>query len=186
MDNNYLIIVENQRKLILFRDVLKAESHIEVDCTYGYIVRVADDSVSLGWTVNNDKMKQTLTAIKEKSKKFDTVLLAMDDESNGERLAWDISEFIEHPRALRITPKELTKDSILYSIKNDKRQIDQNLIDCYIARRIIESMVSKNISEMMRWWFSKEGLIIDEEELKKVGIGRVSAGWGMPTCCSPS
>ena len=175
MDTNYLIIVENQRKLILFRDVLKAESHIEVDCTYGYIVRVADDSVSRGWTVNNDKMKQTLTAIKEKSKKFDTVLLAMDDESNGERLAWDISEFIEHPRALRITPKELTKDSILYSIKNDKRQIDQNLIDCYIARRIIESMVSKNISEMMRWWFSKEGLIIDEEELKKVGIGRVSA-----------
>ncbi|AHJ12991.1 DNA topoisomerase [Sulfurospirillum multivorans] len=174
-EKKYLVIVENQKKLMLYRDLLAPVSNVTCDSTYGYIVRIADNAKSgLGWTVN-EKMKTTLDALKLKSTQYDEVFLAMDDISNGERLAWDISEYISHPKVFRITPRELTKESILQSIKNGARKIDQNLIDSYITRRIIEGIVSKNISEMMRWWFKKEGLITNENDLKDVGIGRVSA-----------
>lgn len=174
-EKKYLVIVENHKKLALFRDQLSSVSNVSIESTYGYIVRVADNGKSaLGWTVH-EKMKATLDALKIKSEQYDEIFLAMDDVSNGERLAWDISEYIAHPKVYRITPKELTKEGILHSIKNGARKIDQNVIDSYITRRIIEGIVSKNISEMMRWWFKKEGLITNDEELKDVGIGRVSA-----------
>lgn len=174
-EKRYLVIVENHKKLALYRDLLSSVSNVSIESTYGYIVRVADNGKSaLGWTVH-EKMKATLDALKLKSEQYDEIFLAMDDISNGERLAWDISEYIAHPKVYRITPKELTKEGILQSIKNGARKIDQNVIDSYITRRIIEGIVSKNISEMMRWWFKKEGLITNDEELKDVGIGRVSA-----------
>ena len=174
-EKRYLVIVENHKKLALYRDLLSSVSNVSIESTYGYIVRVADNGKSaLGWTVH-EKMKATLDALKLKSEQYDEIFLAMDDISNGERLAWDISEYIAHPKVYRITPKELTKEGILHSIKNGARKIDQNVIDSYITRRIIEGIVSKNISEMMRWWFKKEGLITNDEELKDVGIGRVSA-----------
>ncbi len=170
-----LIIVENQKKLHLYRDILSSfHSKLTVESTYGYIMRISDPNSALGWKVN-DKSKAILDSLKEKSVNYSRVLLAMDDEADGERLAWDVMEYLSHPKAFRITPKELTKTAILEAVNHGARKIDQQLIDSYIARRIIEGMVNKNICEMMRWWFKKEGLITNDEELKNVGIGRVSA-----------
>lgn len=170
-----LIIVENQKKLHLYRDILSSfHSKLTVESTYGYIMRISDPNSALGWKVN-DKSKAILDSLKEKSVNYSRVLLAMDDEADGERLAWDVMEYLSHPKAFRITPKELTKTAILEAVNHGARKIDQQLIDSYIARRIIEGMVNKTICEMMRWWFKKEGLITNDEELKNVGIGRVSA-----------
>ncbi|KIM08766.1 MAG: hypothetical protein KU29_03300 [Sulfurovum sp. FS06-10] len=174
-DESILIIVENQKKLQLYRDTLgNSYPNISIESTFGFIIRITDSSSPLGWRVN-DKTKATLDSIKEKSIHYAKVLLAMDDEADGERLAWDVIEYLAHPKAFRITPKELTKSAILEAINHGGRKIDQHLIDSYIARKVIEGMVGKSISEMMRWWFSKEGLITNEEELSDVGIGRVSA-----------
>lgn len=172
--NSYLVVVENQKKFQLYADVLGEEEHIALENTHGHIVKLVDTNTSQGWRYA-DKSKGTLERIKHKSKDYTHVLLAMDDGTEGERLAWDVIEFLEHPRAFRITPKELTHEFIIDAIYNGTRKIDQNLIDSNSARRSIEAMVGKNISQMMRWWFHKEGLITDEETLKKVGIGRVSA-----------
>ena len=167
-----LVIVENSEKYKLFKELIEGDG-IFIENTSGSVVRIADSSSPVGWRVN-DKTKKIMDKIKDIANECDCVYLAMDDDADGERLAWDIIEYIQHPKAYRITPKELTKEAILEAIAHGTRKLDQHLINGYNVRKIIESIVSKNISEMMRWFFKKEE-ILEEEELKNLGIGRVSA-----------
>jgi len=46
-EKKYLVIVENQKKLMLYRDLLAPVSNVTCDSTYGYIVRIADNAKSV-------------------------------------------------------------------------------------------------------------------------------------------
>jgi DNA topoisomerase IA len=73
-------------------------------------------------------------------------LLASDPDREGEAIAWHVLEALKEKKALghadvqRITFNEITKSAVLEAIKHP-RELDQPLIDAYMARRALDYLV---------------------------------------------
>jgi len=170
---SFLFVVENNNKKQTFDNML-FEKH-KVLSTAGNIKK---EKVGNEYMLT-PKSRKFLENIKNEASKSDKVFLAMDDDNNGEKIAWDTLEYlyqkkIETDFIYRITPREITLDAILDAVKNARR-IDKKTITAQITKKRIEKMVSKDINKIMRWWFKKEELIENDEELSNLGIGMVSA-----------
>ena len=170
---SFLFIVENNTKKQTFDSALY-EKH-KVLSTAGSIKK---EKIGNKYVLTPQSRKY-LENIKEEASKSDKVFLAMDDDDNGEKIAWDTLEYLYHEKVktdyiYRITPREITLDAILDAVKSARR-IDKKTITAQITKKRIEKMVSRDINKIMRWWFKKENLIEDDEILADLGVGMVSA-----------
>lgn len=100
------------------------------------------------------KAKQkTLTLLKKKVKKADTVLLATDPDREGEAISYHLLEMLK-PEAKkntefkRIVFHEITKDAIEDAL-NSPREIDVKLVDAQLARRVLDRIVGYKVSPIL-------------------------------------
>ncbi|HMS22477.1 MAG TPA: type I DNA topoisomerase [Candidatus Levybacteria bacterium] len=100
------------------------------------------------------KAKQkTLTLLKKKVKKADTVLLATDPDREGEAISYHLLEMLR-PEAKkgavfkRIVFHEITRDAIEEAL-NNPREIDEKLVDAQIARRVLDRIVGYKVSPIL-------------------------------------
>lgn len=100
------------------------------------------------------KAKQkTLTLLKKKVKKADTVLLATDPDREGEAISYHLLEMLK-PEAQkntefkRIVFHEITKDAIEEAL-NKPRSIDEKLVNAQLARRILDRIVGYKVSPIL-------------------------------------
>src|SRR3989344_1366100 len=104
------------------------------------------------------KAKPVIAELKEAAKKSDTVILATDEDREGEAIAWHLSEALglDGKKQQRIVFHEITKSAIENALKNP-RVIDYNLVDAQQARRVLDRLVGYELSPFL-WKKIRPGL----------------------------
>jgi len=126
------------------------------------------------------KAQKRVTALKKEAAKADSVIIATDEDREGEAIAWHLSNALNvDPKIIkRIVFHEITEDAIGDAIANP-RDIDDDLVDAQQARRVIDRLVGYKLSPFL-WKKIRGGLsagrvqsvavklIVErEEEIKK-------------------
>jgi len=159
----YVIIAESPNKSRTISKMLSDE--YKVIASYGHIMDLP--KTELGFDPDNDfKPKYAVTLDKRKVvaeiKKYidkDTIVyLASDDDREGTVIATHLKDVLKLPanRYKRIIFHEITKQAILHSIENPV-ELDNNLSDAGIARRILDRAVGYKLSPLL-WKKIKFGL----------------------------
>ena len=154
-----LVIVESPAKAKTINKYLG--SNYEVLASFGHVrdLPARDGSVdpaqdfAMAWEVSADRSKQ-LAAIREAAKRADSVILATDPDREGEAISWHLLEWLKDKRALpkggasRVTFNEITKAAVTKAMQAP-RDLDQPLIDAYLARRALDYLVGFTLSPVL-------------------------------------
>jgi len=108
-----------------------------------------------------DKARPKVAELLELSKKADEVILASDEDREGEAISWHLVEALELDKKnkkpySRIVFHEITKTAIENALKNP-RKIDLNLVDAQQARRVLDRLVGYELSPFL-WKKIRRGL----------------------------
>lgn len=101
------------------------------------------------YIISPDK-KKVVSELKKMAKQSDKVLLASDEDREGEAIAWHLVEALDLnlKKTERIVFHEITKSAIDNAIKNP-RSIDYNLVNAQQARRILDRLVGFELSPLL-------------------------------------
>jgi len=156
-----LIIVESPAKGRTIESFLAKD--YKVLSSFGHIRDLPKGK--LGIDVENDfeptyiiptKARKIATALKNAAKKSTEVILATDEDREGEAIAWHVSKILDLKNPERIVFHEITKTAIAKALKNPK-SIDTNRVAAQQARRILDRLVGYNLSPFL-WKKISRGL----------------------------
>src|SRR5918992_4971471 len=100
------------------------------------------------YVVDPDK-KKVVAALKKQLQGVDEVLLATDEDREGEAIAWHLSEVLKPKVPVRrMVFHEITKDAIDRALENT-RGIDQDLVDAQETRRILDRLYGYEVSPVL-------------------------------------
>jgi DNA topoisomerase-1 len=100
------------------------------------------------YTIPKNKTK-IIKLLKEKLEEAGELILATDEDREGESISWHLVEALKPKIPFRrMVFNEITKDAILDALK-EKRQIDTNLVRAQEARRILDRLVGYSISPLI-------------------------------------
>jgi len=97
------------------------------------------------------KAKKAAKELKDAAKKTDIVILATDEDREGEAIAWHVLQILPKSKTKnyqRIAFHEITKRAIERALKKP-RQIDMNLVNAQQARRILDRLVGYKLSPFL-------------------------------------
>jgi len=172
-----LIIVESPTKMKSIQgylgddyEVLSSVGHIrdlaskkdipaEKKTAYGkYSIDIDNDFDP--YYVVNDRKTKTVAELKRALKGADEVLLATDEDREGEAIAWHLLEVLKPKVPVhRMVFHEITKDAIRAAVDNT-RELDLALVDAQETRRVLDRLYGWDVSPVL--W-------------RKVGSGREGA-----------
>ncbi|MDA3840446.1 MAG: type I DNA topoisomerase [Patescibacteria group bacterium] len=158
-----LVIVESPTKAKTITKFLGKD--YVIDSSFGHIRDLPKKE--LGIDVENnfeptyeipDSAQKTISRLKGLAKKADKIILATDEDREGEAIAWHLSKALglDSKKAERIVFHEITKEAILDAINNPKK-IDHDLVDAQQARRILDRIVGYQLSPFL-WKKVSRGL----------------------------
>jgi DNA topoisomerase I len=103
--------------------------------------------------MDNSLKKKQIALIRQEINKADDVILASDDDREGEAIAWHICDMfkLDVEKTKRITFNEITESALNYAIHNP-RTINMNLVYAQQARQILDLLVGFKVSPML-WKF---------------------------------
>lgn len=104
------------------------------------------------------KARKRATELKKEAQKADEIVLATDEDREGEAIAWHLKYVTQAPeeKYKRITFHEITKDAILDAVKNP-RELKDCLVDAQQGRRVLDRLVGYNLSPLL-WKKIRRGL----------------------------
>lgn len=102
--------------------------------------------------------KARVTELKKLADKADAVILATDEDREGEAISWHLLSALKlkHKETQRIAFHEITKKAIEKALENP-REIDINLVDAQQARRVLDRLVGYELSPFL-WKKIRRGL----------------------------
>ena len=112
-----------------------------------------DDDFSMVWDVDAraaSKIKDIASAVKG----ADKLILATDPDREGEAISWHILEVLRDKKLLGKMPVErvafnaITKSAVTEAIQHP-REINQELVDAYLARRALDYLVGFTLSPVL-------------------------------------
>ena len=112
-----------------------------------------DQDFAMDWESDARGDKQ-VGAIAHALKGAKTLYLATDPDREGEAISWHVKAMLADKNALkgvnvhRITFNEITRNAIQYAIKHP-RELDQPLIEAYMARRALDYLVGFTLSPVL-------------------------------------
>ena len=159
-----LVIVESQAKAKKIQSFLEKSfpSDIwKVLACLGHVRDLKDDESAvdpkdwknLKWE-STAKGKKTLKEIRDFSKNASGIYLASDPDREGEAIAWHILDYlkdknlIEGKQIYRISFNEITSSAIKQAVENP-RDIDQFLVEAYLARRVLDHLIGFKVSPLL-------------------------------------
>ena len=154
-----LVIVESPAKARTIEGYLGGNARVLASFGHVRDLPAKDGSVdpdadfAMQWEVSADRTKQ-LKAITDAAKSADRVILATDPDREGEAISWHLAELLRQKRAVpdggvqRITFNAITKDAVKTAMANP-REIDQPLVDAYLARRALDYLVGFSLSPVL-------------------------------------
>lgn len=159
----YLVIVESPSKAKTLSKILSSE--YKVLASYGHIRDLPktelgfdpDDNFKPKYVVSPDK-KRVISELKKYIDKDTIVLLASDEDREGEAISWHLLETlkIHNHETKRIVFHEITKQAILHAIEHPTK-LNMNMVDAQQARRILDRAVGYKLSPLL-WKKIKFGL----------------------------
>ncbi len=152
-----LVIVESPTKARTIGGFLK--NGYDVQSSYGHVRDLPKSK--LGIDVEHDfephyivpvKARKNLNMLKKLAAKASEVILATDEDREGEAIAWHLLKALgleETPEKIkRIVFHEITKGAIEEALKNP-RQIYDHLVDAQQARRVLDRLVGYMLSPFL-------------------------------------
>ncbi|MGO2111031.1 MAG: type I DNA topoisomerase [Pseudoclavibacter sp.] len=145
------------------------------------------------YTVSDGKQK-TVADLKRALKGADELILATDEDREGEAIAWHLLEVLQPKVPVkRMVFHEITREAI-EAAKNDTRDIDANLVDAQETRRILDRLYGYELSPVL-WRKVRVGLsagrvqsaatrLVVERERERMSFVRASY-WGVQTEFAP-
>ena len=108
--------------------------------------------------VFNITKRKEYSSLKSCFKKSNKVILATDEDREGEAIAWHIADIfkLNINKTDRIVFHEITKSAILNALNNPRR-IDMNIVDAQKYRQILDYLVGFRVSPVL-WKYIKNGL----------------------------
>jgi DNA topoisomerase-1 len=167
-----LVIVESPTKAKTISRFLPRD--FKVESSYGHIRDLPKSKLGIdvekNFTPNYvilPKAQKKIASLKTETKKANTVILATDEDREGEAIAWHIVETLDLDETKdkkaktkknieRIVFHEITKKAIEEALKNP-RGINMNLVDAQQARRVLDRLVGYELSPFL-WKKIKRGL----------------------------
>lgn len=155
-----VVIVESAAKAKTINKYLG--SGYKVIASYGHVRDLPpkdgsvepDHDFNMHWEVDT-KSQKIMREIAEAVKKADKLILATDPDREGEAISWHILQILNQKKALgknteveRVAFNAITKQSILAALK-EPRQIDEPLVDAYLARRALDYLVGFTLSPVL-------------------------------------
>ena len=166
-----LVIVESPAKAKTIKKYLGKD--FEVMASYGHVRDLVPKEgavdptrkFAMRWEVI-DKNRKHVDAITRAVKKADALYLSTDPDREGEAISWHLYELLKDAGALdgkavhRSVFYEITKSAVQEAVDNP-REIADELVKAYLARRALDFLVGFNLSPLL--W-------------KKAGLSGASAG----------
>jgi len=112
-----------------------------------------EEGFAMDWAADERGNRQ-VSAIAKALKGADTLYLATDPDREGEAISWHVRAMLEDKKALRgvnvrrITFNEITRSAIQFAIEHP-RELDQPLIEAYLARRALDYLVGFTLSPVL-------------------------------------
>jgi len=163
-----LVIVESPTKANTISKFLGSD--FEVMASMGHI-RDLPRTV-LGIDIENNfkpkyqplaKKRKQIQELKQAAKKTNLIILATDEDREGEAISWHLLELLKRKKYQRIVFHEITKKAIQEALKNP-RQLNMHLINAQQARRVLDRLVGYKLSPFL--W---------KKVAKKLSAGRVQS-----------
>jgi len=151
-----LVIVESPTKANTIQKFLGSD--FKVLSSYGHIRDLPKSE--LGINVENNfepkyvispKFRKTIKVLKENSKETNLIILATDEDREGEAIAYHLTFVLEldgKKPYQRIVFHEITKSAIEEALKNP-RKIDIDLVKAQQARRVLDRIVGYKLSPFL-------------------------------------
>src|SRR6187397_2568604 len=112
-----------------------------------------DEDFAMDWEVDSSSQKR-MDAIAKAVTKGGKLYLATDPDREGEAISWHVLDILERKKVLRgvdvkrVTFNAITKQSVLDAVAHP-RDLDQPLIDAYLARRALDYLVGFTLSPVL-------------------------------------
>lgn len=150
-----LIVVESPTKAKTISRFLGPQ--YKVDSSFGHIRDLPKGA--LGVDVEHDftpkyviptKAKGHVTALRKSAEKASSVILATDEDREGEAIAWHLANALglDGEQTKRIVFHEITKRAIEEALEHP-RTIDMNRVNAQQARRILDRLVGYKLSPFL-------------------------------------
>ena len=154
-----VVIVESPAKAKTINGYLGSD--YEVLASFGHVrdLPAKDGSVdpeqdfAMQWEVD-DKAAKRLSDIVRAVKGSDKVILATDPDREGEAISWHVLEVLRARKVLkdkkveRVVFNAITKSAVRDAMLHP-RDLDQPLVDAYLARRALDYLVGFNLSPVL-------------------------------------
>src|SRR5918996_2812084 len=100
------------------------------------------------YVVSSEK-KKVVADLRKRVKEADEVLLATDEDREGEAIAWHLSEVLQPKVPVRrMVFHEITREAIERALA-ETRQIDERLVDAQETRRILDRLYGYEVSPVL-------------------------------------
>ncbi len=112
-----------------------------------------DEGFAMDWQADERGNRQ-IAAIAKALRGAKRLFLATDPDREGEAISWHVRAMLEEKNLLRgvevqrVTFNEITKGAITYAMANP-RELDQPLIEAYLARRALDYLVGFTLSPVL-------------------------------------
>ncbi|SMD05798.1 type I DNA topoisomerase [Rhizobium sp. RU36D] len=112
-----------------------------------------DEDFQMLWEVDNASQKR-IKDIADALKGADGLILATDPDREGEAISWHVLDVLKKKRAIgdktvkRVVFNAITKKAVLDAMAHP-RDIDEPLVDAYLARRALDYLVGFNLSPVL-------------------------------------
>jgi DNA topoisomerase-1 len=154
-----VVIVESPAKAKTINKYLG--NTYKVLASYGHVRDLAEEEGSvdpdkdfeMSWEVA-DRAAKHLNEIVGAVKGAKKLILATDPDREGEAISWHLLEVLKQKKALkdvevkRVVFNAITKAAVQEGMSNP-REIDEQLVDAYLARRALDYLVGYNLSPVL-------------------------------------
>lgn len=148
-----LVIVESGGKIKKIQSILGSE--YVVMASVGHIIDLDSKKMSVDIEnnfepqyINNPDKDKVIKELKAAAKKASDILLASDEDREGEMIAWSLASVLNIKDPKRIVFNSITKDELIKAIKNP-RKIDNNMVDAQKSRRILDRIMGYELSPIL-------------------------------------
>src|SRR3989338_8053664 len=150
-----LVIVESPTKAKTIQKYLG--KNFEVVSSYGHIRDLPKSK--MGIDIEHDfapqyiiptRARKTVTMLKKLTAKADGVILATDEDREGEAIAWHLVQALnlQDKPTERIAFHEITEHAIAQALEHP-RTLDTKMVDAQQARRILDRLVGYELSPFL-------------------------------------
>ncbi|MCS6933769.1 MAG: type I DNA topoisomerase [Chitinophagales bacterium] len=150
-----LVIVESPAKAKTIGKFLGKE--YKVASCFGHIRDLPESGLAINieknyepeYVISDDK-KDVVKELKKLAKNADEILLATDEDREGEAISWHLCEVlgIKPSEAKRVTYTEITEKAVKHAVKHP-RKLNMDLVNAQQARRVLDRLVGYEISPVL-------------------------------------